>query len=106
MDFGIAFYNTFHIKKANIDDWLNTIKKMIDEMSKEKEFICAHLHRDINNPTHFTLYERWNEESMEAFIQNQLHKKPYRDTFENQLPKWTMTPRTFSQLEPIEKWEK
>lgn len=105
MDLGITFYNTFHINKENIDDWLKGITKMIDYMSKEDTFICAHLHRDINNPSYFTLYERWNEPSMENFIQNQLHKT-YRNVFENKLSEWACTPRTFSQLELINTWKK
>lgn len=102
----ISFYVNFHIKHEHIDTWKIAAIRVLESMSHEDTFISAYFHRDANDPTHFTLYERWNETSMENFIKNQLQGKSYRNEYEKKLPEWSKCPRTFSQLEPLNEWYK
>jgi len=106
MSKGISFYVNFHIKEEYIDTWKQAAFHVIESMKAESTFISAYLHEDANDPTHFTLYEKWNEPSMEAFMENQLKGKAYREEYENQLPEWSKCPRTFSSLEPLKEWHK
>jgi len=106
MSKGISFYVNFHIKEEYIDKWKKAALQVLESMKAEDAFISAYLHRDANDPTHFTLYEKWNESSMETFMKNQLKGKSYRKEYENQLPKWSKCPRTFSNLEPLQEWHK
>jgi quinol monooxygenase YgiN len=82
MSKGISFYINFHIKEEYIDTWKEAAFNVLDSMASEDTFISAYLHRDANDPTHFTLYEKWDE------------------------PVWSKCPRTFSSLEPIKEWHK
>jgi hypothetical protein len=75
-------------------------------MSGEKDFICAYLNRDANDSTHFTLFERWQESSIESFIENQLKKKKYRIDYERKLSKWSKCPCSLSSLHPVDEWHK
>lgn len=102
----ISFYVNFYIKPEYTEVWLKAATHVLESMSAEDSFISAYLHKDINDSTRFTLYERWNEPSMEAFIKNQLQGKDYRDEYEKLLPEWSKCPRTFSQLEPLMEWNK
>jgi len=106
MNRDISFYVNFHIKEEHIDTWRDATIFVLENMKVEKTFICAYLHRDANDPAHFTLYEKWNESSMESFMKNQLKGKAYRKEYEKQLPQWSKCPRTFSNLEPLHEWHK
>jgi quinol monooxygenase YgiN len=106
MSKGISFYVNFHIKEEHVDSWKRAALEVLNAMSLEDTFISAYLSRDANDPTHFTLFERWSEPSMEAFMKNQLQGKAYREAYEKQLPEWTKSPRTFTQLEPLNHWHK
>lgn len=106
MSNGISFYVNFYIKPEYKDTWLKAATNILEKMSTEDTFISSYLSRDVNDPNRFTLYERWSEPTMEAFIENQLKGKKYRDDYEKLLPEWSKCPRTFSQLEPISQWHK
>jgi len=102
----ISFYVNFHIKEEHIDSWKTASLKVLEEMSSEDTFLSAYLSRDANDPTHFTLYEKWNEVNMETFMRNQLNGKSYRTEYEKHLPEWCKCPRTLTPLEPINEWHK
>jgi quinol monooxygenase YgiN len=50
------------------------------------------------------LYERWNEPSVEAFLQHQ--DTPYRRAYEARLPALLERPREPTVLLPINEWHK
>jgi len=101
---GISFYINYHIKKEHIDTWQKAVNNMLEKMSGEENFICAYLNKDANDSTHFTLFERWDEPSLESFIENQLQKKNYRIDYEQNIAKWSKCPCSHSNLHPIEEW--
>jgi len=103
---GISFYKNYHIKREYIDTWQKAVNKLLEKMSGEKDFICAYLNKDANDSTHFTLFERWHEPSIESFIENQLKKKRYRIDYERNLAKWSKCPCSLSSLHPVEEWHK
>ncbi len=102
----LAFYVEFNVRPEAVDQFLQGATGVIEAMSGEDTFVTAYLHRDANNPNHFTLYERWTEASMDDFMKNQLHGKAYRDEYEACLPDLLTSPRTFVVLDPIGEWER
>lgn len=62
------------------------------------------MHQDAQDANRFTLYERWSEPSVEAFIKNQLEAKSYRKAYEEKLPTLLETPRTASVLSYVQEW--
>lgn len=67
-------------------------------------FVTCYMHQDTQDTNRFTLYERWREPSIEAFVQNQLEAKSYRKAYEEKLPDWLEVPRTVSVLSYIKEW--
>lgn len=102
----LVFYAEFNVKPECIDKFVKGATKVLEAMSNEDTFVSTFFHRDINDPNKFTLYERWNEVSMDEFIKNQLQGKPYRDEYEAYLPDLLASPRTFTVLEPLDEWIK
>jgi quinol monooxygenase YgiN len=78
--------------------------EVIDHRSMENTFVTCYLHRDAQNTNRFTLYERWSEPSVEAFIQNQLEAKSYRKAYEEKLPTLLEHPRIASVLSYVKEW--
>jgi len=102
----LVFYVEFNVKPDCIEKFLEGATGVLEAMSHEDTFVETYFHRDANNPNRFTLYERWNEPSMEAFVKNQLEGKAYREEYEAYLPGLLTSERTFSVLEPIGEWRK
>ena len=71
-------------------------------MSQEEAFVGCSLQQDICEPTCYTLYERWREPSLEAFIKNQFEGKDYRQAYEARLPDMLRTPRATTVLRHIQ----
>ncbi|GAB3024045.1 hypothetical protein J0A66_08135 [Bowmanella dokdonensis] len=71
-------------------------------MSREPSFQSCYLHEDAGQPNLFTLYERWREPSVEAFLQNQ--DKPYRREYDSKLPQWLESPRQAQVLKDLGQW--
>lgn len=105
-DNDLAFYVNFHIKAEKVEEWKKAALHVLNSMTVEDTFVAAFLHQDANDANKFTLYERWSEPSMEAFMKNQLEGKAYRDAYEKQLPDMISSPRTFSVLKPVGNWNK
>jgi quinol monooxygenase YgiN len=103
-DNDLAFYVNFYIKPEQVTKWKESAMEVINKMSAEKTFVSAFMHQDASDPCKFTLYERWNEPDMEAFMKNQLNSKAYRKAYEKKLPEMVKSPRTFSILKPVESW--
>lgn len=102
----LAFYVNFHVKEEFLEKWQMAAREVIDQMSEEDTFILCYMHQDAQDPNKFTLYERWAEPSMEAFIENQLNAKEYRKKYEEILPEMLETPRTFSVLNTLQEWRR
>ena len=102
----LVFYVEFNVKPDCIEKFLKGATGVLEAMSHEDTFVSTYFHRDANNPNKFTLYERWNEPSMEEFMKNQVDGKVYRDAYEAYLPDLLASPRVFKVLEPIGEWHK
>lgn len=102
----LAFYVNFHIKSDKLEEWKEGALHVLNSMSVEETFVGAFLHQDAEDPGKFTLYERWAEPDMDAFVKNQLNAQEYRKVYEEQLPALVASPRTFSVLTPTENWNK
>lgn len=101
----LVFYVEFNVKPECVDKFVKGATRVLEAMSGEETFVSTYFHRDANEPNKFTLYERWNEPSMAAFVKNQLEGKAYRDEYEAYLPELLASPREFKLLEPIGEWE-
>ncbi|WP_052131311.1 putative quinol monooxygenase [Vibrio caribbeanicus] len=106
MQNNLIFYVEFDVKPECVERFIQGATQVLEAMSKESTFVSTQFHRHADNPTKFSLYEVWNEPSMEDFMKNQLNGKQYRDDYEAYLPDLLASPRTFSVLEPIGSWEK
>lgn len=66
--------------------------QVIDAMSHEPDFVNAWVHRDLDDPHSFIVYETWNC-SREFFLAHHLDKS-YRLAYEAVLPDLLARPRT------------
>jgi quinol monooxygenase YgiN len=98
----LVFHVVLRVKPERVDDWLREVAAIADAMSKEDTFISCDLHRDANDPTTFTLYERWAEPDVETFLARQ--DKPYRRDYEAKLPDLLRGPREPQVLVPLRSW--
>lgn len=95
-----TFYTNFQVKSDRLADWKEAAMTIFDKMVEQDHFICAFLHQDAENPSRFTLYERWNKTSQVDFAEQ--HQKLY----ENILPDAVQTLRNFRILQPRGNWAK
>jgi quinol monooxygenase YgiN len=100
----LVFYVNVFVKPGCVDEWHKAVTDIIEEMSKEAAFVSCYLHQNANDVNHFTLYERWAEPSVEAFLQNQA--KPYRLEYEAKLEWLLQRPREPQILKPLGQWLK
>jgi quinol monooxygenase YgiN len=100
----LVFYVHLFVKPDRVDEWKAAVTQVIEEMSKEDAFLACHLHQDASDENHFTLYERWAEPSVEAFLQNQM--KPYRIAYDTKLESLLQRPREPQILKPLGEWLK
>jgi quinol monooxygenase YgiN len=61
--------------------------------------------QDAQDVHRFTLYERWREPSVDAFVKNQAAKS-YRKAYEDKLPALLQSPRTVSVLQYVNEWHR
>jgi quinol monooxygenase YgiN len=102
----LVFYVQLHVKPEYVQDWKDAVMEAIDHMSKETTFVTCYLHQDAEDANRFTLYERWNEPTVEAFVKNQMDAKLYRKSYEEKLPAMLQSPRTVSVLHYIKEWHR
>ena len=100
----LVFYVKFRVKPGRIDEWRQAVNDIIEQMSHEDSFVSCQLHVDAQDPTLFTLYERWAEPSVDAFLQRQ--DKPYRRAYEALLPDLLQGPREPQVLVPLGEWHR
>jgi quinol monooxygenase YgiN len=100
----LVFYVQFQVKPECVQEWKDAVMKVIDRMSAESTFMACYMLQDLQDSNRFTLYERWREPSVEAFMQNQFEAKSYRKAYEEKLPMLLEHPRTTSVLSPLKEW--
>ncbi|MGH8039052.1 MAG: putative quinol monooxygenase [Stenotrophomonas sp.] len=98
----LVFYVKLQIKPERIDAWLEAVHVLIDRMAEEPAFISCDLHRDANDSTLFTLYERWDEASVQDFMDHQ--STDYRAAYDALLPELLQKPREPQVLELLQSW--
>lgn len=100
----LVFTVEFNVKPETKDEFLASLNQVVENMEKEETFVLSYLHRDVNDPNKFVIYERWSEPSFDAFVEHQLKGKRYRDEYEANISKWLVKDRGISVLEPIGEW--
>jgi quinol monooxygenase YgiN len=98
----IVFYVKLFVKPGRIEEWRDAFSAIVAEMSKEDAFVSCYLHQDASDENQFTLYERWAEPSVEAFLRNQM--KPYRIAYDAKLESLLQRPREPQILRPLGEW--
>lgn len=105
-DRDLVFYVQLHLKPEHVQEWQQALSELAEKMAQEETFVSCTLHQDVQDANRFTLYERWREASVEAFMQHQVTDKPYRQIYETHLPQWLQTPRTASVVRHMQEWRK
>lgn len=100
----LVFTVEFNIKPESRNAFLASLTTLVEAMAKEETFVSTYLHQDTQDENKFLIYERWSEPSMEAFMENQLRGKSYRDDYEARLPEWSSEPRKIAVLDPLGEW--
>ncbi|MFT5749965.1 MAG: quinol monooxygenase YgiN [Ancylomarina sp.] len=94
----LTFYTNFQIRSDRQMDWKKSAMKVFDKMVEDDSFICAFLHQDVEDPTRFTIYERWNKSNQEGFADE--HRKLYESILNDAVPSL----RNFRILQPRGNW--
>ncbi|WP_372640351.1 putative quinol monooxygenase [Ancylomarina sp.] len=94
----LTFYSNFQVKPGTQADWKMAAMKVFDRMVKEDPFICAFLHQDAEDPTRFTIYERWNKTDQMDFTGE--HRKLYEGILSDSV----QSLRSFHILQPRGNW--
>jgi quinol monooxygenase YgiN len=103
-DSDLVFYVQLRVKPERVDEWWRAVDDIIEHMSAEDTFVACYLHQDSRDECLFTLYERWSEPSVDAFLANQM--KPYRVAYDAKLPELLQRPRDAAVLKPLREWHK
>jgi quinol monooxygenase YgiN len=102
----LVFTVEFHVKPEAESEFLASLNQVIENMAREETFVCSYLHQDTNKANTYLIYERWSEPSFEAFVENQLKGKRYRDDYEAKIADWLVEDRKISVLSPTGEWSK
>ncbi|RXQ94514.1 hypothetical protein EO244_09540 [Ancylomarina salipaludis] len=100
----LVFYVKYHIKPDCTEEFQKRLFALVDHMRREPAFVSAFVHQDAEDPTKFSMYERWTESSKEDFMTYQMAAKPYREAYEKRLPEMSSTPRLIHILRPLAFW--
>lgn len=100
----LVFYVKLFVKPECVQEWKDAVREVIAEMSKEDAFVSCYMHRDAQDATQFTLYERWAEPSVAAFLEHQA--KPYRVAYDAKLERLLQRPREPQVLVPLGEWHR
>jgi quinol monooxygenase YgiN len=98
----LVFYVKLHVKPDRVREWRRAFQEIAEAMSQETAFVSCCLHQDAQDKNLFTLYERWAEPSVEAFLENQM--KPYRIEYDAKLTDLLQRPREAQVLVPLGQW--
>ncbi|MGU7785065.1 putative quinol monooxygenase [Burkholderia sp. PU8-34] len=86
------------------EELYSSLVKVLDEMSKEPDFVNTYLHRSADDPDTLVLYETW-ECSAQYFMDYHLTRS-YRVDYEGKLNSLLKADRKFEWLEPIRGFER
>lgn len=100
----LAFYVNFHIKPDKVEEWKRSAMIVFNRMAGENSFVNTFLHQDAEDPSRFTLYERWKKSNMDDLMSDQIKAIEYRKVYESILPDMVASVRTFRLLKPIGHW--
>jgi quinol monooxygenase YgiN len=100
----LVFYVKYHIKPECVEEFQEHLFVLVENMAKEPAFVSAFVHQDTEDPTRFSMYERWQEASKEDFITYQMASKDYRRIYEQRLPDMSATSRKIRVLRPMVFW--
>jgi quinol monooxygenase YgiN len=103
-DDALVFIVQLHLKPERVEDWKRAVNELIDRMSQEDAFVTCLLDQSTEDPGMFTLYQRWREPSLEAFVRNQM--KDYRKRHEEMLPDLLQAPGKAMALRPVQAWHR
>jgi len=98
----LVFFVKLRVKPDCVDEWLTALEELLRDMRREPAFVSCHLDRDAHDPCLYTLYEHWNEPSVEAFLAHQT--TDYRDRYDALLPRLLQSPREPQVLLPQRSW--
>ena len=96
----------FYLKPECVDEFKERAMHVLESMSIEDTFVVCYFHQDANDPTRFSVYEKWTEPSMDVFMETQLRGKAYRDEYEARLPDLLQSPRVITVLDPVKEWHR
>ncbi len=99
----LVFYVQLQVKPECVADWKEDVTELIERMAQEATFVTCYMHQDTTDAHTFTLYERWSEPSVDAFMKNQMTKS-YRHSYEQKLPSLLQEPRNASVLKYVREW--
>ncbi|MCM1991799.1 putative quinol monooxygenase [Oceanirhabdus seepicola] len=106
MSKSIAFTVQFTVKPDYVEKFKESLLYVLDSMAVEDTFVSCYFHTHPDDSTKFTVYEIWNEPSMDAFFENQLKVKEYRKEYEENIPEMLESDRIITVLEPVKEWHK
>ena len=89
---------TVPIKPGHEDEYLALVNTVNDRMRHEPTFVNTILHRAVDDPGLFMLYETWRDRA--DFFSNQMHR-PYRAEYEARLPALLRAPRRIEVFETL-----
>lgn len=102
----LVFTVEFNVKPEAKEEFLASLNDVVENMAKEETFVSTYLHQDAHDPNTYLIYERWAEPTFEAFVENQLKGKHYRDEYEAKVSDWLVKDRGITVLEPLGEWSK
>lgn len=89
---------TNHVKPGFEEEYLNLVMPIIDLMRHETTFINNVVHRALDDPTRFMIYETWADRDDVFNIQI---KRDYRRAYETRLPEILRAPREMTFWKPL-----
>lgn len=89
---------TVPIQPGKEDEYLAILYPVLDAMRHEATFLHTAVHRGVDDPALFQLYETWRDR--ENFFAVQRHR-PYRAEHEARLPSLLRAPRTIAVFQTL-----
>ncbi|EHP37876.1 hypothetical protein OR16_40269 [Cupriavidus basilensis OR16] len=100
----IAFIVHLPGKPEHRDELESSLLDVLEQMAKEPDFVNTYLHRSVEDPDTLVLYETWA--CSPAYFQAHHLNRPYRQAYEQALPRLLKRERTLEFLKPLRAFEK
>lgn len=104
MSENIAFVVHLPGKHEHRDELESSLLQVLEQMAKEPDFVNTYLHRSVEDPDTLVLYETWA--CSPAYFQTHHLSRPYRQAYEQALPRLLKRERTLEFLKPLRAFEK